>query len=78
MLKDIKAFSTFSQKKEQEIATLKEQKAALSKSKSKGNKQVEQLNEQIEKYVEDIMEAKEREQNLTNQVNKLKKKLLEL
>jgi hypothetical protein len=45
MLKDIKAFSTFSQKKEQEIATLKEQKAALSKSKSKGNKQVEQLNE---------------------------------
>ena len=38
MLKDIKAFSTFSQKKEAEINILKEQKAAISKSKGKGNK----------------------------------------
>ena len=57
---------------------MKEQKAALAKSKGKGNKQVENLNEQIEKYVEEVMTGKEREQQLTNQVNKLKKKLLEL
>jgi hypothetical protein len=40
MLKDIKAFSTFSTKKEQEIATLKAQKDAILKSKGKGNAQV--------------------------------------
>jgi hypothetical protein len=34
---------------------LKEQKAALAKSKGKGNKQVEQLQETLTKNVEEIM-----------------------
>ena len=78
MLKDIKAFQAFTQKKELEIAVLKEQKVSLENKRGKGNKAFEEFNAQINKQIEEILAGKQREQDLTNHVAKLNKKLAEL